>query len=191
MEPNRRRERERAKLCKMMYMWGKQRVEEVGGNKEGSKARIKSKDKKNRKQKDKNFNYCKEEVTMVIRRVLGSSYKFQSRKEKQKKYEQTKNDIPPWSKSNEFLSEVSQKKKVRTHERNQKGALGNRIPKKVVVAESNSAILINGFEDCNSDPVLHSCNILYNTKEGIQVMLGDFQGGGPVPGSSCLQVAIY
>ena len=30
----------------MMYMWGKQRVEEVGGNKEGSKARIKSKDKK-------------------------------------------------------------------------------------------------------------------------------------------------
>ena len=46
MEPNRCRERERAKLRKMMYMWGKQRVEEVGGNKEGSKARIKSKDKK-------------------------------------------------------------------------------------------------------------------------------------------------
>ena len=45
-EPNRRMERERAELRKMMYMWGKQRVEEVGGNKEGSKARIKSKDKK-------------------------------------------------------------------------------------------------------------------------------------------------
>ena len=188
MEPNRRRERERAKLCKMMYMWGKQRVEEVGGNKEGSKARIKSKDKKNRKQKDKNFNYCKEEVTMVIRRVLGSSYKFQSRKEKQK-YGQTKNNIPQWDRCNEIQSEVSQKKKIRTHEKKKEGGLENRVPKKVSVAESNSAVLNNGFEDCNSNPVLHSCNILFTTKEGLKVKPGDFQGGGPAPGSSCLQVA--
>ena len=75
----------------MMFMRGKKRVDEVGENKEESKARIKIKDKKNWKQKDKNSNYCKEEVTMVIRRVLGSSYKFQSRKEKQMKYGQTKN----------------------------------------------------------------------------------------------------
>ena len=188
MEPNRRRERERAKLCKMMYMWGKQRVEEVGGNKEGSKARIKSKDKKNRKQKDKNFNYCKEEVTMVIRRVLGSSYKFQSRKKKQK-YGQTKNNIPQWDRCNEIQSEVSQKKKIRTHEKKKEGGLENRVPKKVSVAESNSAVLNNGFEDCNSNPVLHSCNILFTTKEGLKVKPGDFQGGGPAPGSSCLQVA--
>ena len=52
---------------------------------------------------------------MVIRRVLGSSYKFQSRKEKQKKHGQTKNNIPPWGRSNEILCEVPQKKKVRTH----------------------------------------------------------------------------
>ena len=184
-------EREWANLCKMMYMWGKKRVDEVGENKEESKARIKIKNKKSRKQKDKNFNYCKEEVTMVIRRVLGSSYKFQSRKEKQKKNGQTKNNIPPWGKSKEILCEVPQKKKVKTHERKQNGTLGNRVPKKVVVAESNSAMLINEYEDCNSDPVLHSCNFLFTTKEDIKVMPGDFQGGGPAPGSSCLQVANY
>ena len=46
MEPNRRLERERANLRKMMYMWGKKRVDEVGKNKEESKARIKIKNKK-------------------------------------------------------------------------------------------------------------------------------------------------
>ena len=128
---------------------------------------------------------------MVIRRVLGSSYKFQSRKEKQKKHGQTKKNIPPWGGSNEIPCEVPQKKKVRTNERKEKGALGNRVPKKEVVAESNSAMLNNGFEDGNSDPVLHSCNFLFTTKEGIKVMPGDFQGGGPAPGSSSLQVANY
>ena len=126
---------------------------------------------------------------MVIRRVLGSSYKFQSRKRKQKKHGQTKNNIPPWGRSNEIPSEVPQKRKVRKDDMKQKGGLGNRVPKKVVIAESNSALLNNGFKDCNSDPVLHSCKFLFTTKDGIKVMPGDFQGGGPVPGSSCLQVA--
>ena len=190
MEPNGCLRRERANLRKMMYMWGKKQVDEVGENKEESRAKIKIRDKKNRKQKDKNSNYCKEEVTMVIRRVLGSSYKFQSRKEKQK-YGQTKNDIPPWGRCKEILSEVPQKKKIKAHKRKKEDGLGNRVPKKVVVSESNSAILNNGFEDCNSDPVLHPCNFLFITKEGIQIMPDDFQGGGPAPGSSCLQVAIY
>ena len=181
-------EREQAKLCKMMYMWGKKRMDEVVENKEESKAKNKIKEEKNRKQKEPNSNYCTEKVTMVIRRVFGSSYKFQSRKGKQKKEGQTKSNILPWGKSNEILSEVPQKK-VTTHDRKQKGALGNRFPKKVVVAESNSAMLNNGFEDCNSDPVLHSCKFLFITKEGKKVMPGDFQGGGPAPGSSCLQVA--
>ena len=183
-------EREQAKLCKMMYMWGKKRVDEVVENKEESKAKNEIKEKKNRKKKEPNLNYCTEKVTMVIRRVLGSSYKFKSKKGEQKKHGLTKNNIPPWGRSNEILSEVPQKK-VTTHDRKQKGALGNRVPKKVVVAESNSAMLNNGFEDCNSDPVLHPCNFLFITKEGIQIMLDDFQGGGPAPGSSCLQVAIY
>ena len=39
-------EREQAKLCKMMYMWGKKRVDEVGENKEESRAKIKIRDKK-------------------------------------------------------------------------------------------------------------------------------------------------
>ena len=46
MEPNCCLRRERANLRKMMYMWGKKRVDEVGENKEESRARIKSKDKK-------------------------------------------------------------------------------------------------------------------------------------------------
>ena len=188
-EPNRRKERERAKLRKMMYMWGKKIMDEVVENKEESKAKNKIKEDKNRKQKEPNSNYCTEKVTMVIRRVLGSSYKFQSRKGKQKKHGQTIDNIPPWGRSNEIISEVPQKKKVRTHDRKPKGALGNRVPKKVVVAESNSAMLNNGFEDCNSDPVLHSCKFLFTTNEGIKVMPGDFQGGGPAPGSSSLQVA--
>ena len=155
MELNGCLRRERANLRKMMYMWGKKRVNEVVENKEESKAKTKIKEKKNRKQKDPNFNYCTEEVTMVIRRVLGSSYKFQSRKEKHKKHGQTKKNIPPWDGSNEIPCEVPQKKKVRTHERKQKGALGNRVPKKVVVLESNSCMLNIGFEDCISGPVLH------------------------------------
>ena len=183
-------QRERVKLRKMMYMRGEKRVDKVLGKKEESKAKNFIKEKKNRKQKDKNFNYCKEEITMVIRRALGSSYKFQSRKKKQK-YGQTKNNIPPWDRCNEILSEVSQKKKIRTHEKKKEGGLENRVPKKVSVAESNSAVLNNGFEDCNSNPVLHSCNILFTTKEGLKVKPGDFQGGGPAPGSSCPQVAIY
>ena len=69
-------EREQAKLCKMMYMWGKKRVDEVVENKEESKAKNEIKEKKNRKKKEPNLNYCTEKVTMVIRRVLGSSYKF-------------------------------------------------------------------------------------------------------------------
>ena len=182
-------DRKRANLRKMMYMWGKKRVNEVVENKEESKAKTKIKEKKNRKQKDPNFNYCTEEVTMVIRRVLGSSYKFQSRKEKHKKHGQTKKNIPPWDGSNEIPCEVPQKKKVRTNERKEKGALGNRVPKKIVVAESNSAMLKSGFEDCNSDPVLHSCKFLFTTNEGIKIMPGDCQGGGPAPGSSSLQVA--
>ena len=181
-------EREQAKLCKMMYMWGKKRVDEVVENKEESKAKNEIKEKKNRKKKEPNLNYCTEKVTMVIRRVLGSSYKFKSKKGEQKKHGLTKNNIPPWGRSNEILSEVPQKK-VTTHDRKQKGALGNRVPKKVVVAESNSAMLNNGFKDCNSDPVLHSCKFLFTTNEGIKVMPGDFQGGGPAPGSSSLQVA--
>ena len=210
--PNRRLEKERGNLRKMMYMWGKKRVNEVVENKEESKAKTKIKEKKNRKQKDPNFNYCTEEVTMVIRRVLGSSYKFQSRKEKQKKHGHTKKSVPLLGGTNEIPSEVPQKKKVRTSERNKKrmprdtieeqgmeivkGTLGNRIPKKDVVAESNSAMMNNGFEDGNSDPVLHFYkekvpNFLFTTKEGITVMPGDFQGGGPAPGSSCLQVANY
>ena len=184
-------ERERAKLRKMMYMWGNKRVDEVVENKEESIAKNEIKEINNRKQKKLNLNYCTEKITMVIRRVLGSSYKFQSRKGKQKKHGQTKNDFSPWDRSNEFPSEVPQKKKVRIHDRKQKGALGNRVPKKVVVAESNSAMLNNGFEDCNSNPVLHSCNTLFTTKEGLKVKPGDFQGGGPAPGSSCPQVAIY
>ena len=183
-------ERERADLCKIMYMREKKRVDEVGANKEKSMARIKIKNKQNRKQKDKNFNYCKEEITMVIRRALGSSYKFQSTKKKQK-YGQTKNNIPQWDRFNEILSEVSQKKKIRTHEKKKEGGLENRVPKKVSVAESNLAVLNNGFEDCNSNPVLHSCNTLFTTKEGLKVKPGDFQGGGPAPGSSCPQVSIY
>ena len=127
---------------------------------------------------------------MVIRRVLGSSYKFQSRKEKQK-YGQTKNDIPPWGRCKEILSEVPQKKKIKAHKRKKEDSLGNRVPKKVVVSESNSAMLINGFEDCNSDPVLHSYKFFFTTKEGINVISGDFQGRGPASGSSCLQVAKY
>ena len=175
-------------LCKMMFMWGKKRGDKVVENKEESKVKNKIKEKSTRKQKDPNLNHCTEKVTMVIRRVLGSSYKFQSRKGKQKKEGQTKSNILPWGKSNEILSEVPQKKKVRTHDRKQKGALGNRVSKKVVVAESNSAILYNGFENCNSDPVMHLCKFLFSTKEGIKVVPGDFQGGGPTPGSSSLQV---
>ena len=39
-------EREQAKLCKMMYMWGKKRVNEVVENKEESKAKNEIKEKK-------------------------------------------------------------------------------------------------------------------------------------------------
>ena len=170
-------------------MWGKKRGDKVVENKEESKVKNKIKEKSTRKQKDPNLNHCTEKVTMVIRWVLGSSYKFQSRKGKQKKEGQNKSNILPWGKSNEILSEVPQKKKVRTHDRKQKGALGNRVPKKIVVAESNSAMLKNGFEDCNSDPVLHSCKFLFTTNKGIKVMPDDCQGGGPAPGSSSLQVA--
>ena len=46
MEPNGCLQRERANLRKMMYMWGKKRVDEVGENKEESRARIKIRDKK-------------------------------------------------------------------------------------------------------------------------------------------------
>ena len=211
-EPNRRVERERANLCKMMYMWEKKRVDQVVETRQERKAEAKIKETKKRKYKDSNSNYCTEEVTMIIRRVLGRSYKFQSRKEKQKKHGHTKKSIPLLGGTNEIPSEVPQKKKVRTSERNKKrmsrdtieeqgmeivkGTLGNRIPKKDVVAESNSAMMNNGFEDGNSDPVLHFYkekvpNFLFTTKEGIKVMPGDFQGGGPVPGSSCLQVANY
>ena len=182
-------QRERVKLRKMMYMRGEKRVDKVLGKKEESKAKNFIKEKKNRKQKDLNFNYCKEEVTMVIRRVLGCSYKCQSRKEKQKQNRQTKNNIPPWVKSKEILCEVPQKKKVKTHKRKQNGTPGNRYPMKVVGVESNLAMLIKGFED--SDPVLHSFNCLFTTKEDIKVMPGDFQGGGPAPGSSYLQVANF
>ena len=42
-------EREQAKLCKMMYMWGKKRMDEVVENKEESKAKIKIKGEKSRK----------------------------------------------------------------------------------------------------------------------------------------------
>ena len=45
-EPNRRMEREQAKLCKMMYMWGNKRVDEVVENKEESKAKNEIKEKK-------------------------------------------------------------------------------------------------------------------------------------------------
>ena len=175
----------------MMFMRGKKRVDEVGENKEESKARIKIKDKKNWKQKDKNSNYCKEEVTMVIRRVLGSSYKFQSRKEKQMKYGQTKNYIPPSRRRNEILSEVPQMKKIRTYVNKEEVGLGNRVHKKVVAAESNSAMPNSEYRDHNSDPELYSSKYLFTTEEGMKVMLGDFQGGGPAPGSSCQQVANY
>ena len=105
-EPNCRMERERAQLCKMMYMWEKKRGDKVVENKEESKAKNKIKEKSNRKQKDPNLNYCTEKVTMVIRRVLGSSYKFQSRKGKQKKDGQTKtkSNIPSLGISNEVSS---------------------------------------------------------------------------------------
>ena len=74
---------------------------------------------------------------MVIRRVLGSSYKFQSRKEKQMKYGQTKNYIPPLSRCNEILSEVPQMKKIRTYVNKEEVCLGKRVHKEVVAAESN------------------------------------------------------
>ena len=48
-EPNRRKERERAKLRKMMYMWGKKIMDEVVENKEESMAKNKIKGDKNRK----------------------------------------------------------------------------------------------------------------------------------------------
>ena len=82
---------------------------------------------------------------MVIRRVLGCSYKCQGRKEKQKLNRQTKNNIPRWVKSKEILCEVPQKKKVKTHKRKQNGTPGNRYPMKVVGVESNLAMLIKGF----------------------------------------------
>ena len=46
MEPNGCLRRERANLRKMMYMWGKKRVDEVGENKEESRAKIKIRDEK-------------------------------------------------------------------------------------------------------------------------------------------------
>ena len=206
--PNRRLEKERGNLRKMMYMWGQKRVDQIVENKKEKKAEATVKRTKKRQQQHPNSNYCKEEVTMVIRRVLGSSYKFQSKKEKQKIHGQTKHTIPLLVGSNEIPNELPRKEK--TSEKKQKKiprkatkrqgkeiekvALRNRISKEQVVAESNLAMLKNGFEDGNSDPVLKLSkekvpNFLFNTKEGLHVIPGDFQGGGPSPGTSSQQVA--
>ena len=167
--PNRYRERERASLRKMMYMWGQKRIDQ-NVDKEEKKAEIKVKKTKKRTQQNPKPNYCKEEVTMVIRRVLGSSYKFQSKKEKQKMHGQTKQTIPPLVGSNEIPKELPKKKG--TSERKQK-----EIPRKATKQQRM---------DIEKGALR---NRVSNTKEGINIMPGDFQGGGPSPGTSSLQVA--